>query len=379
MKKTISFLLALALFLSLPVSAKAATNNALKINAKSSILISMDTGDVLYESNAHERLSPASVTKIMSLLLVFEAIDCNKIKLTDEVSASENAVEKGGSQIWLEVGEIMSVEELLKAVIVASANDACTALGEYIAGSETAFVKMMNDRAKELGLKDTNFENCTGLDDTVTNHYSSAYDLAIISMHLMEYKLIQKYSKIWLEYLRDGKTELNNTNKLVNKYKGITGLKTGTTSAAGFCISATATRNNMSLCAVVLGGKTSEDRFNGAKSLLDWGFANYALKDISAEIKNIENVKVNGGIISSFKPICNSTKIIVDNNGAKLKFNYEQKDKISAPVKKGEVVGSVRVICNNKEIKKFDLVCDKDIGKKSFKFLFKLIFSTIGA
>lgn len=204
--------------------------------AKSAILMCMDTGDIIYEKNAYEHCSPASVTKVMSILLILEAIDSGKISLTDSVAASENAVAMGGSQIWLEVGEKMTVDELLKAVVVASANDACIALGEYIAGSDTGFIKMMNDRAKELGLENSNFENCTGLDDTVTNHYSCAYDLAVIAKEVMKHESIKNYTSIWLDSLRNGKTELNNTNKLVNTYKGITGLKTGTTSNAGFCL-----------------------------------------------------------------------------------------------------------------------------------------------
>ena len=213
--------------------------------ANSAILMCIDTGDIIYEKNAYDHCSPASVTKFMSMLLILEAIDSGKISLTDSVSASDKAVSMGGSQIWLEVGETMTVDELLKAVIVASANDACTALGEYIAGSDSGFIKMMNDRASDLGLTNSNFENCTGLDDTVTNHYSCAYDIAVIAKEVMKHELVKDYTSIWLDYLRDGETELNNTNKLVNTYNGITGLKTGTTSNAGFCLCATAERDEI--------------------------------------------------------------------------------------------------------------------------------------
>lgn len=232
MKREISFILAILMLFAFPLSAKAEENKT--IDAKSSILMNLDTGEVIKEHNAYEHLSPASVTKLMSILLILEAIDSGKIKLSDEVSATETAVSKGGSQIWLEIGEKMSVNDLFKAIVIASANDACTLLGEYIAGSDSAFVDMMNQRVKTLGLKNSHFENCTGLDDEITNHYSCAYDLAVIAKEIMKHKLILKYSTVWLDSLRNGKTELNNTNKLINKYNGMTGLKTGTTSNAGF-------------------------------------------------------------------------------------------------------------------------------------------------
>ena len=277
MKKLVIFIMSIVLVLNIPFCAYAddIEEKDDNINAKAVVLMDIDSKQVLYQENQDDELSPASVTKIMSLLLVLEALESEKITLLDEVTASKNAVSMGGSQIWLEVGEKMTVDELLKAVIIASANDACTALGEYVAGSSIAFVKMMNDKAKELGLEHTNFENCTGLDDTVKAHYSSAYDLAVIASEVMKYDLVKQYSTVWLDSLRDGKTELNNTNKLVNTYDGITGLKTGTTSNAGFCIAATATRNDMNLVAVVLGSDTSEHRFQTAAYLLDKGFAEY--------------------------------------------------------------------------------------------------------
>lgn len=239
MKRIGTFLLALMLALAVPAPCFAAVDEK-TVEAPSAVLVSADTGAVLFEKNAHDRRSPASVTKLMTMLLVAEALDTGKIKLTDTVTGSANAASKGGSQIWLEVGEQMTVEELLKAVVIASANDACTALAEFVAGSDGAFVQCMNARAKELGLQDTHFENCTGLDDTAKNHFSSAYDLAVIAREVLRHNWITKYTTVWLDSLRDGKTELNNTNKLVNTYDGITGLKTGTTEKAGFCLCATA-------------------------------------------------------------------------------------------------------------------------------------------
>ena len=317
MKKIIACLLAAFAVIIFPLQCfaepeVAEKNDTIEDYAKSSILMCADTGDIIYEKNAYEHLSPASVTKIMSILLVLEAIDSGKISLEDEVPAGENSVKMGGSQIWLELGEKMTVNELFKAVVVASANDACTALGEYIAGSSQAFVKLMNEKAQSLGLENTCFENCTGLDDTIKNHYSCAYDLAVIAMEVLKHDLIYNYSTIWLDYLRNGKTELNNTNKLVNKYDGITGLKTGTTSKAGFCVCATAERENMNLIAVVLGADTSEHRFQTASNLLDFGFAEYAVVAPQIDEAQITPVKIKNGKVKSVVPVYNQTdKLLV--------------------------------------------------------------------
>lgn len=327
----------------------------------------MDSREVLYSVNENEELAPASVTKIMSLLLILEALESEKITLLDEVTASKNAVSMGGSQIWLEVGEKMTVDELLKAVIIASANDACTALGEYVAGSSMAFVKMMNDRAKELGLEHTNFENCTGLDDSVKAHYSSAYDLAIIASEVMKYDLIENYSTVWLDSLRDGKTELNNTNKLVNTYNGITGLKTGTTSNAGFCIAATASRDDLNLVAVVLGSDTSDHRFDTASYLLDIGFANY--KSVTPEIDETElkPVRINNGSKKSIYPIYpDMTKITVSKGEMDIEYKYNVYDSVCAPVKYGDKLGSIEVLCNGESVATIMLTAGEDVDKLSF-------------
>lgn len=274
MKKAIVIFLTVATaFAMLGIFASAQNDSPMpvEVKAKSAILMDRTTGAVLMRMNENEKLYPASVTKIMSMLLVAEAIDSNTIRLTDEVTASANAAKKGGSQIWLKEGETMTVDELLKATAVYSANDACTALGEYIAGSDEAFVTMMNERAAELGMKNTHFDNCTGLDDTSTTHLTTAYDVALMSRALMDYGFILQYTRIWTDSLRDGKTELVNTNKLIRFYEGATGLKTGTTSKAGCCISATASRDDTDLIAVVMGADSSNDRFEGAKAMLNWG------------------------------------------------------------------------------------------------------------
>lgn len=380
MKKILAILLCIVVMLQLPVTAFANDDKKKddKINAKSVCLMALDTGEVLYAENEYEELSPASVTKIMSLLLVLEALDSGKIKLTDKVTASKEAVAMGGSQIWLEVGEVMTVEELLKAVIIASANDACTALGEYVAGSDVAFVKMMNDKAKSLGLKHTNFENCTGLDDTVKAHYSCAFDLAVISCEVMKHPLITKYSTIWLDNLRGGKTELNNTNKLVKSYNGITGLKTGTTSNAGFCVSATASRDGLNLVAVVLGSDTSEHRFDTASYLLDTGFANYSCVNINVDKKKIKPVKVKNGKEKEINPVYDrNIKLIIPKGSDNLTYKYKIKKEVKAPIKKEDKLGKIEVISNDKKIKSIPLYSDKVVETVNFNYIFLKIFKHI--
>jgi len=376
MKRVISLILVLSFVLSFPICANAAENK--KLNVKSSILMSLDTGDVIKQNNAYEHLSPASVTKLMSILLILEAIDSGKIKLTDEVAATENAVSKGGSQIWLEVGEKMTVNDLFKAVVIASANDACTLLGEYVAGSDSAFVDMMNKRVETLGLKNSHFENCTGLDDEITNHYSCAYDLAVIAKEVMKHKLILKYSTVWLDSLRNGKTELNNTNKMINKYNGMTGLKTGTTSNAGFCLCATATRDGISFVSVVLGAQTSNERFALTQELLDYGFANYKLDNIKIDNSKLKTVKVKNGVDKSITPKCElNKKLLLPKNSDKITYEYSFLDEVKAPVKKGDKLGVITVYSGNKKISSIELKSDKNIKSVTFLYIFKKMFNNI--
>lgn len=376
MKRVISLILVLSFVLSFPICANAEENK--KSNVKSSILMSLDTGDVIKQNNAYEHLSPASVTKLMSILLILEAIDSGKIKLTDEVAATENAVSKGGSQIWLEVGEKMTVNDLFKAVVIASANDACTLLGEYVAGSDSAFVDMMNKRVETLGLKNSHFENCTGLDDEVANHYSCAYDLAVIAKEVMKHKLILKYSTVWLDSLRNGKTELNNTNKMINKYNGMTGLKTGTTSNAGFCLCATATRDGISFVSVVLGAQTSDERFALTQELLDYGFANYKLDNIKIDNSKLKTVKVKNGVDKSITPKCElNKKLLLPKNSDKITYEYSFLDEVKAPVKKGDKLGVITVYSGNKKISSIELKSDKNIKSVTFLYILKKMFNNI--
>lgn len=369
MKRIIIFALSLLMFVSMPVRIMAEENKEIKV--KSSILMCMNTGDIIMEDNAYEHVSPASVTKIASMLIILEAIDSGKISLDDMVTASENAMSKGGSQIWLEVGEQMSVNDLLKAVIIASANDACTALGEYIAGSDSEFVDMMNNRVKELGLNDTHFENCTGLDDEITNHYSCAYDLAVIASEVMKHDIVTQYSTVWLDSLRNGETELNNTNKLVNTYNGITGLKTGTTSKAGFCLCATASRDGLDLISVVLGAETSDDRFNKSTQLLDYGFANYKIEKLVIDESRLSPVKVKNGVIKEIIPaISNTDDILVLKNASEFEYEYKISQEVKAPIKAGDELGTIIVKCDSNDISSIKLVSDKDIDKISFRYIF---------
>lgn len=376
MKKLLAFLLSFLFAALMPVQVYA--DDKKEPTAKSSILMCIETKDVIKEKNAHERLSPASVTKIMSILLILEAVDSGKIKLNDMVAASERAVSMGGSQIWLEVGEEMSVDDLLKAVIISSANDACTLLGEYVAGSSSAFVDMMNKKAKELGLKDTNFENCTGLDDDVTNHYSSAYDLAVIACEVMKYDLVTKYSTVWLDSLRNGETELNNTNKLVNTYNGITGLKTGTTSNAGFCLCATATRDGMSLVSVVLGSDSSDDRFNLSTQLLDYGFANYRLEKLTVDKSKLKTVKVKKGTVKSIMPaVPEQQNVLNEKSSGEVICKYNIKKEINAPVKSGDKLGEIVYYSDSKKIASVALTADRNVGKVSFSYIFSYLIKYI--
>jgi D-alanyl-D-alanine carboxypeptidase (penicillin-binding protein 5/6) len=322
--------------------------------------------------NENEKLYPASVTKIMSMLLVAEAIDSNTIRLTDAVTTSTNASKKGGSQIWLKEGETMTVDELLKATAVYSANDACTALGEYIAGSDEAFVTMMNDRAQELGMKNTHFDNCTGLDDTSATHLTTAYDIALMSRELMKHQFIQQYTKIWMDSLRDGKTELVNTNKLIRFYEGATGLKTGTTSKAGCCISATATRNGTSLIAVVMGADNSKDRFEGAKAMLNWGFANYETVTPEIDKSLITNVNIIKGEEKTLTPqISGGFGFLIPKGKQKnITQEIDLAAAVEAPVESNQTLGTVTVKLDGKKLGEYKLTAPHYVEKLSFKTVF---------
>lgn len=355
----------------------ASVGTKLEIPAKSCILMEVESGEILYESESHMKLPPASITKVMALLLVMEALDSGQLTLSTVLSASEHACSMGGSQIWLEPNEQMSVDDLLKAAVIGSANDATVVLGEALAGSEEGFVAMMNERAKQLGLEDTIFINCTGLD--AEGHLTSAHDIAVMSRELIKHDEIKKYSTVWMDSLRDGKSELVNTNKLVRFYEGCTGLKTGTTSGAGACLSATAERNGLKLVAVVMGAANSNDRFNGARKLLDYGFANYTNIEVTAPEEELQPIKVEGGTANSVMPQCNESKgFLIEKSKAKtLTFETELAETLKAPVTEGQQIGVTRVFVDGNEVGTVKIVAKTEIEEITFGYFFKLLLKNI--
>ena len=342
--------------------------DSLNLDCKSAILIEADTQTVLYEKNADEPLPPASVTKVMTLLLVMEAIEGGKISYTDKVRASSNACSMGGSQIYLRENEEMTVEELLKSVIIASANDAAVALAEHICGSEELFVAEMNKKAAKLGMENTNFENTNGLDDTVNNHVISARDIAIMSRELIKYPKITEYSSVWMDSIRNGEFGLTNTNRLIRFYKGATGLKTGSTDKAGFCISATAKRGDMSLICVVMGAETRDERNEIATKLLDYGFNNYRIFSDDGDV--IEGIPIIKGELPYFSAEYPPIKIVVPKSTGKISAGISLDKEINAPVKKGDIVGVVSYTNGKEEICQIDIIARDTVEKCGFFNLF---------
>lgn len=363
MKKSLCCFLLVISMLLFSQNAFTATPFTPSVPAKSMILMEASSGKILYENNSHESLPPASVTKIMTMLLICEAIENKEITLDTVITASERAKNMGGSTIFLDTNEQMSLDELLKGIAVASANDACVAVAEHMCGSVESFVAKMNQRASELGMKDTNFVNCNGLD--VENHYTSAYDIAVMSRELLKHKMIEKYTTIWMDSLRNGAFQLANTNKLIRFYKGANGLKTGSTSGAGCCISASAKRDGMQLIAVVLGCNNSKDRFNSARELLDYGFSNFTVTNFGE--KNSETCEVpvlygkKDAVIALTKT--DSSVVIEKSDKEKLKTHLNIPDKLKAPIKKGEIIGEMLVTLSGETLAKVDLVADKSIKK----------------
>ena len=356
-----------------PVAAPVA-GAAPEIKTKSAVLMEVSTGEVLYQKNENEVVAPASITKIMSLLLIMEALDSNKIAKDDVVTASEHASGMGGSQIWLEPGETMTVDELLKATAIGSANDATTALAEYVAGSEEGFVGMMNERAAQLGMKNSNFKNCSGLDEK--DHYMSAYDVALVSRELMKHEGITQYSTVWMDSLRGGQTQLVNTNRLVRFYEGCTGIKTGTTSQAGHCLSASASRGGVMFIAVVMGASSSDDRFASTRKLLDYAFANWTLAKLAIDESKIPDVKVIGGV-QDFVEIADieTPKVLVPKGKEKeIAYEIAASDDASAPVENGQRLGKIVVKLGGEVIAEIPLTAAYAVSKMTFfKALGKLL------
>ena len=336
----------------------------LDLPAPSYVLMERSTGEVLLEHNAHERLRPASVTKVMTLLLIMEALDDGRIGWDDMVQTSAAAAAKGGSQIYLEENEPLPLEEMLKSIVVSSANDCACAMAEHIAGSEAAFVEMMNARAEQLGMTDTRFVNCTGLDDEpeAAEHLTTAYDIALMSRELLGHEAIKKYTTIWMDTVRDGQFGLSNTNKLVRFYDGTTGLKTGYTSAAGHCLSASAERNGMELIAVVLHCASSTDRFESAKALLNYGFSNYAL--VTPELGELPAVPVTLGTAAEITPVlADETPILIDKAlAAGVETRVCVDESVTAPVEAGQTLGALTITSGGQTIAERDLIAPEPVG-----------------
>ncbi len=382
MKKLCSAILAFFLAvlpLAIPCSAASADEYPFDLDAKSAILMDATTGTVLYEKNADAALPPASVTKVMTLLLVMEAIDEGRVSLDDTVSISEAAAGMGGSQVYLEPGEALRLEELLKCVVIASANDAAYALAEHVAGSEEAFVRRMNERAAELSMENTVFENTNGLDDTVTKHVTSARDIALMSRELLTHEKILDYTTIWQDTIRDGSFTLTNTNRLIRFYPGATGLKTGSTGKAGFCISATAERGGMHLIAVIMGAPTRDVRNAEAKKLLDYGFSNYAL--FSSEAPAPAPIKVTGGKQDALSLAGNRFSALVKKGEEKrISVRYDLPESLAAPVTEGEAVGKAEYLLDGRVIGTSDIVVTETVERIAYlDILWRLLYSILGA
>ncbi len=352
-----------------PLAAETAetADNSLNLESGGAVLIEQKTGQVLYEHNMHEQLRPASVTKVMSLLLIMEALDSGQISLTDKVPCTEDAAGMGGSQIWLEVGEELTVDEMLKAICVVSANDCTVAMADYLCGSQEAFVQKMNERAKELGMNDTTFKNCHGIDED--GHVTSAYDIALMSRELLNnHPTILNYTTIWMDTLRNGESELVNTNKLIRNYKGATGLKTGSTSIALYNLSASATRDGLSLIAVIMKAPTTKIRFAEAQKLLDYGFSNYQYKDLATRGTVLKEADVTKGVTSKVNLVLESDVGLLLKKGEDK--NIEQtinlEENISAPVAQGQKVGEIVYTLNGVEVGRTNIVAESSVEKKTF-------------
>ena len=369
MKKIGCILLGLMLVLTVTVGAKAAEP---EVAGKSAVVVDVDTGTVLYAHNEHEPLAPASVTKVMTMLLIMEAVDSGALGWQDTVTASETAAAKGGSQVYLKVGETMTVEEMVKSIAVSSANDCACAMAEHLAGSEAAFVERMNARAAELGMEDTHFVNCTGLDDSpeAENHRTSAYDIALMSRELLKnHPDIERFTTIWMDSVRNGAFGLTNTNKLVRFYPGATGLKTGFTRGAGYCLSASARRDGLGLIAVVMGAETSQDRFDACRNLLDRGFAGYARYcpettegEVAVELGKADSVRV--------VPARDPAMLVEKSQLGQISARPELAESVPAPVSRGQALGELVIRCGDRELARIPLVAETAVERLNFADLF---------
>ncbi len=348
-----------------------------EITAPAALLMDVSNGNIIFEKNSHEIRACASITKVMTLLLIMEAIEKGNLKLDDTITTSAHAASMGGSDIWLEEGESMTADDMIKAITVASANDAAVAMAEHLSGSEETFVGKMNEKAQQLGMKDTVFKNCNGLDEE--GHLTSAYDVAIMSIELIKHTQIYNYSTVWMDTLRQGKTQIVNTNKLLKSYNGAKGLKTGTTGDAGSCISAVAERDNMTMLAVVLGCNNGNDRFSDAAKLLDLGFANYTIYTPEFPADSPAAVKVKNGMQSEVPVEFTAIKsFAVEKNKQKdIKCETSLQDEVLAPVKQGQVLGHIIYKYDDKILSENEIIASTDVEKINFSGILKLLLSKI--
>ena len=376
-KKTLSLLLALIVLTTPVLAAEPLSADAITVSAPHAVLMEKSTGTVIYEKASHDRCPPASVTKVMTMLLIVEAVESGKIALDQTVTASEKACSMGGSQIWLEPGEKMTVSEMLKCVTVVSANDCAVALAELIAGSEEAFVQKMNQRAAELGMNDTHFTNCTGLHDD-DEHYTSAYDIALMSRALIGHEMIKEYTTIWMDTIRDGAFELSNTNRLIFGYEGATGLKTGFTSKAMYCLSATAERDGVEFIAVVLHGETSDQRFEDARTLLNYGFANYTLISLRPG-EALPPIPVTLGTADSVQPMFTGQQFILGEKGADADIRYELDlaQTLTAPVAEGQQLGQMTVRSGDTTLAQVRIVASQPVERLGFWTIYGRLLGTL--
>lgn len=355
---------------------EAANDNLLGLTCGSACLIEQSTGKVLYNHNMHEKLRPASVTKVMSLLLIMEALDSGKISLTDKVPCTQDAAAMGGSQIWLDVRETLTVEEMLKAICIVSANDCVVAMADYLEGSQEAFVNKMNKRAQELGMNDTTFKNCHGIDED--GHVTSSYDIALMSRELLlKHPTITKYTTIYMDSLREGKSSLVNTNKLIRNYAGCTGLKTGSTSVALYNLSASATRNDLSLIGVIMKAETTKVRFSEATKLLDYGFNNFEYKTLGKKDEKIKNVNVNKGIKDEIEVVLENDSGVLLKRGEsdQISQEIELKDIVESPIIKGQKLGEIKYLNENGEVlTTVNLISNEEVRRISFGETTKKIY-----
>ncbi len=376
MKKTAAAILAVALIL-LCFPVPSALGEGVEVSAPAAVLMEAGTGRVLFEKNAHEVRPCASITKVMTLCLTFDALESGQLNITDQLSASAHAASMGGSDIWLKEGELMSVDDLIKATVIMSANDAAVVLAENVAGSEEAFVQRMNERAGELGMEETVFKNCNGLDEE--GHVTSAYDVALMSRELIRHEKIKDYTLTWIDYVRDGATQLVNTNKLIRSYKGITGLKTGTTSQAGSCITATAERNGLRLIAVILGAGSTDDRFKDAAALLDYGFGGWSVT--VPESPALPDVPVKGGMEETVGAIAGESPEILMETASmgEIEQDISWTPELRAPVRKGDVIGRITYSAKGETVAQVDITAAGDVEQISFSSAFTyLLHSFLG-